>query len=177
MSLKDMHNTSESGQDAIKLRLKEELHLVPYIKGGITFACAIQGARNPEDVVAVKRGDAINTSEHQAVRMILTAMRFDPQIRCVAVVKHTESFLDVCESMILEIGSFDRCREPPGISTIDWGVAFCCEAIGGVPDIIYDRGCREKEPLIRIFGEEPGNVSARLNRIITRIINTTFTEE
>lgn len=172
-----MQKIPESYQNSIIHRLKEELHLVPDLQGGITLAYAIQGARNPDDVVAVRRDEAPCSSDNPAVRMILTAMRFDPDIRCVAVIQYTQAMIEVCESMILEIGSFDRCREPPGISTIDWGVAFCCESIGGVPDIIYDRGCRENKPLIRIFGEDPGKVSARLNRIITRIMNTTFTEE
>jgi hydroxymethylpyrimidine/phosphomethylpyrimidine kinase len=158
-------------------RLKEKK--IPPIdqNGGIIIASAPPGARAADQVVVLSGSGITSSPDNPAARMVLTAMRFDPAMRCVAVIRYSEEIIRVCESMLLEIGTFDRAREPPGIPTIDWGVAFCCEQIKGVPDVIYDVGYREKVPLIRILGENPTTVSAMLNRIITRIMNTTFIEE
>jgi hydroxymethylpyrimidine/phosphomethylpyrimidine kinase len=71
--------------------------------------------------------------------------------------------------MLLEICTFDRAAEPPGVKTMDWGVASCCRQ--GVPDVIYDLGAVGKEAMIRILGENPDGVvknilklSARMNK-------------
>ena len=145
--------------------------------GGVSLAYALPGARSSEDV-AVSKGRQVSLSEDlPAVRMVLTAMRFDPSIRCVGIIKYSCSAVAICEAMMLEICSYNRALEPPGITSIDWGVAFCCEQSEGVPDVIYDTGFKEKEPLIRILGENPTQVAASINRILSRIINTNLTEE
>lgn len=146
-------------------------------KEGLSLAYAPPGALTPREVATLSEDQVTTLPDNPITRMVLTAMRFDPSIRCVAVIHYSNEILTLCESMLLEIYSFDRAREPPGIPTIDWGVAFCCERCEGVPDIIFDLGCEGKVPLIRFFGENPTMVSARLIRIVTRIINTNFKEE
>ena len=158
-------------------KIKENLSSDQIRGARLSMAYAVSGALTPQEV-AVFSGNQVTTSPDNPIsRMVLTAMRFDSTIRCVAVIRYSEDILTICQSLLLEICSFDRMREPPGISTIDWGVAFCCEGSEGVPDVIYDRGCEGKEPLIRILGENPTRVSASLNRILTRIKYTNFVEE
>ena len=96
-------------------------------------------------------------------------MRFDPQVRCAANIRYSPETVRILEEMLLEICSFDRSSEPPGVKTMDWGVASCCR--DGVPDVIYDLGSVGKEPMIRLLGENPGavvknilKVSARMNK-------------
>ncbi len=149
--------------------------LIP--QGGISLAYALPGARTCEDVAYSIDGQMFLSEDAPAVRMVLTAIRFDPTIRCIGIMKYSPAAISICNSMVLEICTFNRTLEPPGTTGIDWGVAFCCEQSDGVPDIIYDTGSGEKEALIRILGENPGQVTARFNRIITRIMNTNLTEE
>ncbi|MDI9633060.1 MAG: thiamine-phosphate synthase family protein [Methanolinea sp.] len=153
--------------------------LIPEV--GTNIAYAIPRARTPGDVAAVEgrivrvRGRphavgpvAFGASDHVA-RIVLTAMRFDPDVRCAANVRYSERIVEVCEEMLLSVCSFDRAAEPPGVQTMDWGVASCCR--DGVPDVIYDRGAVGKEPMVRILGEDPDVVvnnilklSARMNK-------------
>lgn len=137
--------------------------LVPGEGSGIGYA--LRGARGREDVAGiegriVKGGGSVHPSGGVAfgadgaiARVVLTAMRVDPAIRAAAVIRFSPAVLEILEDLLLEICEFDRSREPPGVSTMDWGVASCCR--GGVPDVIFDRGAPGKEALIRILGEEP----------------------
>ncbi|HWQ63182.1 MAG TPA: thiamine-phosphate synthase family protein [Methanospirillum sp.] len=145
--------------------------------GGIVMAYAGQGARTIDDVSAIVHGSIISSEDLPVCRMVLTATRFDPTIRCVAIVRYSPKIIEIADRMLLEISGFNRAQEPPGDSSHDWGVAFCCEKSDGVPDLIYDTGCAGKEPLIRLLGENPTRVLASINRILTRIITTNFTEE
>ncbi|PWR74038.1 thiamine-phosphate synthase family protein [Methanospirillum lacunae] len=145
--------------------------------GGIVMAYARQGARTIDDVFAVIDGSIISSEDLPVCRMVLTATRFDPAIRCVAIVRYNPKIIEIADEMLMEVSSFNRAQEPPGDSSHDWGVAFCCEKSDGVPDLIYDTGCVGKEPLIRLLGENPTRVLASINRILTRIITTNFTEE
>jgi thiamine-phosphate diphosphorylase len=151
------------------------LEIVP--DGGITMAYARQGARTIGDVSVISKGSIISSTDLPVCRMVLTANRFDPTIRCVAIIKYGPKIIEIATEMLMEISSFNRAQEPPGDSAHDWGVAFCCEKSDGVPDLIYDTGSVGKEPLIRLLGENPTRVLASINRILTRIIITIFTEE
>ena len=143
----------------------------------LQISYALPAAREKGDIAVLSQTRITTGSDLPITRMTLTAMRFDPSIRCVAVIRYSEEFLAACRDIMLEICSFDRKREPRGIATFDWGVAFCCEHHEGIPDIIYDQGCAEKDPLIRMLGENPTRVIASLNMIVTRIKNTNLKEE
>lgn len=144
---------------------------------GLTLVFAQAGARDENQVAWYTNGQMFTVIPSSPVTMLLTAMRFDPAIRSVGVLTYSPVFLTICEDMLLDICSFNRSLEPPENSTIDWGVAFCCEHHDGVPDVIYDTGSPGKVPLIRIFGENPTLVTASINRILTRIMNTNLSEE
>ncbi len=156
--------------------------LIPEVGSNIVYA--LQRAQKPEDVAAVSGRIVIvkgavhpvgpvefGASSHIA-RVVLTAMRFDPTIRSAANIRYIPEIIDICEDLLLEIRSFDRSREPPGVATMDWGVAFCCQDEEGIPDIIYDTGSMGKEPMIRILAENPGRVATRVYKISERIIDT-----
>ena len=149
--------------------------LIP--EGGISLAYARAGARTLDDVGAVAEDHIFCAADLPVCRMVLTALRFDPKIRCALILRYDEKVIAAGDAMLLEICSFNRAQEPPGDTTHDWGIAFCCEKSDGVPDIIYDTGCAGKEPLIRLLGENPTKVLASINRILTRIKYTNFTEE
>jgi len=165
--------------DAVK-RIKEHANpaLVPEV--GMNIAYALPGARIPGDVAAVMGrivrmggrihpvGDiAFGASDHVA-RIVLTAMKFNPEMRSAANVRFSEDYIGIMDDELLEIRSFDRTKEPPGVNTMDWGVASCCK--NGVPDVIFDRGAMGKEPMIRILGEDPYTVSQNILKLSRRII-------
>ena len=150
--------------------------LVP--EGGSEIGYALRGARTGKDVAGVdggigqgKRavrasgGVAFGKSE-EATRVVLTAMRTDPAIRSAALIRFSPALLEVLKDLLLEICEFDRSREPPGVSTMDWGVAFCCR--DGVPDAIFDRGAPGKEARIRLLGEDPVTVAQTIVAVSRR---------
>ena len=157
-------------------KLKEITHPL-FMVSDISLAYAQPGARTLDDIAVFFKGKILTSVDLPVCRMVLTAMRFDSAFRSVAVLNYSEEIIRTGEKMLLEIGSFNRVQEPPGLTTLDWGVAFCCEKIDGVPDLIYDTGCAGKDPLIRLMGENPTRVLASINRILTRIIDTTLLEE
>ncbi|QYZ78363.1 phosphomethylpyrimidine kinase [Methanofollis formosanus] len=167
--------------EAVEL-LKEEMDpdLIPEV--GSNIAYALEKARGPADVAAVegrivRLGDrvhpvgriAFGASDHVA-RIVLTAMRFDRRVRAAANIRFADFLIEELEEMMLDIRYFDRVQEPPGIKTMDWGVASCCKT--GVPDIIYDRGAVGKEPMIRVLGEDPMEVAHNILKL-SRLIKDT----
>ena len=129
-------------------------------KGGISLWVAVATGR---------LGWHFGASDHVA-RIVLTAMRFDRRVRSAANIRFADPLLEALEEMMLDIRYFDRAQEPPGIRTMDWGVASCCKT--GVPDVIYDRGDLGKEPMIRILGENPREVAHNILKLSGRIKNT-----
>ena len=146
---------------------------------GSNIGYALPGARTGGDVAEVvggivRQGRGVRPAGDLAfgagggvARVILTAMRTDPRIRSAAEIHFSPAILAVLDDLLLEICEFDRSREPPGVSTMEWGVAFCCW--DGVPDAIFDRGTPKKEPLIRLFGEEPVAVAQTIISVSNRL--------
>ena len=147
---------------------------------GANIAYAINGARDKNGVAAVPggivsagavaraSGSCAFGADESIARIVLTAMKFDPVMRSAAILRYSSRVIPVLEDMFLECRSFDPGGEPPGISTMDWGVASCCR--DGVPDVIYDRGTLESEPRIRLFGEDSLDVSNNIIMLSNRII-------
>jgi len=153
------------------------IHLIP--DRGVSIAYAIRGARDIDGVAAVPGGLKLSEGKLTAhspcafgvdascARLVLTAMKYDPRIRSVATIRFSEKVLKTFEAMLLECIPLDHTRTAPGISTMDWGVASCCN--DGVPDIIYDNGRNKNPGIIHIFGEDPvvvaNNIIICSNRI------------
>jgi len=154
-----------------------DARLIPEV--GMNIVYALPDARSREDVAGVmgrivRLGDhvhpvgeiAFGASDHMA-RVVLTAMRFDPRIRSAANIRFSEDILSILDTLLFEVCSFERGEEPPGVQTMDWGVASCCRE--GVPDVIYDRGAVGKEPMIRLLGEDPVAVAQNILKLSNRI--------
>ena len=156
-----------------------DVRLIP--AKGANLAYAIRGARDKNDVAAVQgkiisrngkphaAGPCAFGGDEDAARLVLTAMKFDPTMRSAATLRFSKNTLKVLESLLLDCASFDRTHEPPGISTMDWGVASCCRE--GVPDVCYDYGGKGKEAILRILGENPIGVANNIIMISNRTIN------
>ncbi|MGB9939145.1 bifunctional hydroxymethylpyrimidine kinase/phosphomethylpyrimidine kinase [Methanosarcina sp.] len=136
--------------------------LIPEV--GCNIGMAIPEADSYEDVAAVEgrivkyRGRAVpvgcvdfGASRHVA-GVILSSLRYNPEIRAAINVKYSEEALAACREMKLGISSFDRAAEPENASTMDWGTTEAIKKYGRVPKVIYDKGGPGKEPMIRILG-------------------------
>ncbi|HUL39350.1 MAG TPA: thiamine-phosphate synthase family protein, partial [Methanomassiliicoccales archaeon] len=108
---------------------------------------------------------AFGSSRHVA-RIVLTAMRYDPEKRSALNLRYSEVNLRKLKSLGLKIGSFDRRKEPKGAKTMEWGTASAIERSGCVPDVIYDKGGVGKEPMIRVLGDCPANVLEKIQGLL-----------
>ena len=157
---------------------KIDPRLVP--EGGLPFGFALRGARDGSGIAGVKTGGP-NTGadpENQAIifgacpeisGIILTAMKFDPSVRSAAIIRCTGPVLAQAENLFFELCTFDAAKEPPGISTMDWGVASCCK--DGVPDVIATMPALGKDAALRFFGQGPEDVATNILMVSNRVIN------
>ncbi len=141
---------------------------------------ALPGASKKSDVVGlsgriVKAGDRavvtglpeLGGSGHVA-NVVLAAVQHDPGIRSAMNVRFSEDNLAACRRLGWSIGTFDRRREPRGVSTMEWGTDFAIRKIGKVPDAVYDRGGVGKEPMIRLLGRTPREVAAKALKLAAK---------
>ena len=150
--------------------------VVPSIKArlipleGVSFGFALRGARDNHGVAAVSGGIKTGSGGHPAagpcafgtnepvVRIILTAMKFDPVIRSAALLQFSDRALHIYEDdLFLECILLNPTLKNPGISTMDWSIASCCKE--GIPDVIFKRGVSTADSRIILFGESPSDVA------------------
>jgi len=142
------------------------------------MAYALPGAEGFDDVCGidgrivkiggkVKRiGDVDFGKSRHVARIVLTAMRFDPGMRCAMNIGYSENTVKKAKRKKLNVGFFDRKYEPKDVSTMEWGTKNVIEKMGDVPDIIYDKGGFGKEAMFRIIGKSPKDVVDKLKIIL-----------
>jgi thiamine-phosphate diphosphorylase len=141
-------------------------NLVP--PDGVQLAYARKDARDEGGIACVRGGLCMKNTNYDLLSagfgdggmiatVLLTAMKFDPLIRSAGIIACTPTAVKMMEVRFLEICSFDPRNEPPGIRTMDWGVAQCCR--DGVPDAISSRRTGDAGAIIRLFGEDPQGIA------------------
>jgi predicted fused transcriptional regulator/phosphomethylpyrimidine kinase len=163
-------NTTLSTLQAAVTQLEQSVkaRLIP--PEGISFGFALRGARDSDRVAAVKggiqnraeeraaAGPCVFGSDEPVVRIILTAMKFDPVMRSAALLQFSERALQVFENdLFLECALLEAASKNQGISTMDWGIASCCRK--DLPDVIFRKGASTRESRIILFGEGPTDVA------------------
>jgi predicted fused transcriptional regulator/phosphomethylpyrimidine kinase len=156
-------------EDAVALLARSmSPKLIP--PGGAQIGYAIRGARDKDGIAAIggkisvtgervhPAGPASFGSDEEIARILLTAMKFDPRRRSAALLLSSERAVQVLdEDMFLECVPCDIATAPPGISTMDWGVAACCKR--GVPDVMYPRIGGKAGGKLILLGEDPVDVA------------------
>ena len=181
----DMNSPEQERRDVILrhsravdlLVMSMDKRFIPSSGGNIAYA--IRGARTMRDVAAVPGGiileygrchpsgpGAFGTTE-EISRIVLTVMKFDPAMRSAALIRYSKEALDLLEDIALGCCGIDRTKAPPGISTMDWGIASCCS--DGVPEAIYDCGTQRAEGLIYLIGEDVARVADNIIILSHRI--------
>jgi len=152
------------------------------VAGGITnIGYALRGARDSNGIAAINGGFVVGDgiirpagtcgfgTDSALSTIILTATKFDPQMRSAATIRFTDEAKQVLEGMFLDCCTVDRRGKATGIGTLDWGIASCCK--NGVPEAIMDRGLPGNTSWIYLLGETPGDVAANIIMLSNRIIH------
>jgi hydroxymethylpyrimidine kinase/phosphomethylpyrimidine kinase len=155
-------------------------HLFPEVQSNLGYALPM--AQGPEDVAAfpgrfVRLGKEVarvsdpefGASQHIA-KIILTAMRYHPEMRSAMNVRLEERILARARKAGLSLGHFSRGNEPAGVkrregSSLSWGVDQVLRKARKFPDIIFDRGDVGKEPMIRVLGRDPEEVVKKVLKL------------
>ena len=103
-------------------------------------------------------------------RILLTAHRYDPEVKAAMNIKCSRETLAACRKAGLELARVDRRREPKRIretegASLPWAVEVDYRRIRKIPDGIYDLGALGKEPIIRIFGRDVFDVVRKIMAI------------
>lgn len=154
--------------------------MVPEV--GSNIVMALTGAKGTQDVVGlsgriVKVGPRahltgfpkLGGSEHVA-NVVLTAMRHDPRIRAGLNIRYSEDTLRACRELGLSISEFERIREPRGVKTMKWGTEQAIKRLGKVPQVVFDRGAKGKEAMIRLLGCSASEVAGLALRVVHRTV-------
>lgn len=148
---------------------------------GTNVVMALPNSTDPSEVVGLSgRIVKVSGSPHltgfpklggskHVARMVLTAMRFDPTIRAGMNIRFSNGILKVCRKLGLEIGEFDRAKEPKGTKTMVWGIESIVRRMNRVPRVVVDRGAHGKEAMIRLLGTTPTEVAGLALRIASML--------
>jgi len=155
-------------------------HLFPEVQSNLGYGLSM--AQGPEDVAAfpgrfVRLGKEVarvsdpefGASQHIA-KIILTAMRYHPEMRSAMNVRLEEEILARARKAGLSLGHFSRGNEPAWVkrregSSLSWGVDQVLRKTRKFPDLIFDRGDVGKEPMIRVLGRDPEEVVNKVLRL------------
>ena len=152
--------------------------LIPEV--GMNMGYAVLGALEQDEVAAfdgriVRVGQGarkvgvarFGASKHVA-RIVLATSSRDPGFRCAMNIKYSEENVDAARRAKLTVTSFDRAKEPKGVSSMTWGVLYAIDRNGEVPDVIFDKGGHGKEPMIRLLGRTPEDVLSKLRSLASK---------
>jgi hydroxymethylpyrimidine/phosphomethylpyrimidine kinase len=130
------------------------------------YICGIDGRIVKIGGKVKRMGDVDFGKSRHVARIVLTAMRFEPCIRCAMNLRYSENAVKKAERKKLKVGFFDRKYEPRDVSTMEWGTKMVVQKLGCVPDIIYDKGGFGKEAMIRIIGKNPKEIIGKLKALL-----------
>jgi hydroxymethylpyrimidine/phosphomethylpyrimidine kinase len=153
-----------------------EDRLVPEV--GINMAHAPRGAQTPEAVLGLSRritraeqgptapGPVVEGGSSHVARALSAARHVDPEIEAAANLARSEPILASAEDAGFSVASFDRRAEPEQAhSTMSWGTTEAFKEAGGDVDVVTDAGAVGKEPMVRLFAEDPEGLVAKVEAI------------
>jgi hydroxymethylpyrimidine/phosphomethylpyrimidine kinase len=91
-------------------------------------------------------------------------------MRACAVVRYDETAIEAARRKGLSVVFVDRRHEPAAVRSeegagIDFMMETALKDADEPPDIIYDHGDTGKEPVIRLFGRDPGELIKKMEMI------------
>jgi len=164
--------------------IEENPILLPFAaEVGTQIAMALPFPCGPADVAAIEgrivkirdRLKAVGPARFGASRhmanVILTAMRYDSEIRAAMNLHYSPKIVEAFRRIGCKVAEFERSREPADVKSVEgrslsWGTEEAIRTTGEVPDVIYDKGEVGKEPMIRILGRDAIEV---VNKVLKAI--------
>ena len=132
------------------------------IDGRITIVSNIPVASGP-----IRFGKSNHTA-----RLLLAAKQFDNSINVVVNLKYSPETILKLSRTQLKIFKVDRHKQSEDVmkienSTMSWIIKYTIDQINQIPDIIFDVGEPEKEPMIRLFAKNSDEMIKKLKLIIS----------
>jgi len=177
---KNISNEMKKLSDSINhfKQIKNIYKVIPECQTNFVFA-----KKNPKiikDVLGisgrlVKSGKEVVTageivyggSQHVGTAVIQVNKKF-PKVRSGINIKYNPKIIAKAKKSKFTVLSYDRNKEPKKSkqkenSSISWGISNCINAKS--PDIIYHKGDMGKEPMILIFGKNPGEIIQKVSKL------------
>jgi hydroxymethylpyrimidine kinase / phosphomethylpyrimidine kinase / thiamine-phosphate diphosphorylase len=156
------------------------VELIPEVQMNIGYA--VPNPKGAEDIAAypgrigrcqggvVTKGEPQFGASSHVARMILSCMKCFPFVRACANIRYSEEALDRAKEKGMGMVFADHQEEPDSLKGVDEGgfdslVTKALESATTPPDIIYDLGCRGKEPMIRLFARDPEELLHKMEMI------------
>ena len=154
--------------------------IVPECRSNLTYA--VSNAAGYDDVAGIPgrisnigeeivacRQPAFGATRHVA-RVTMAAMESAPELRSAMNIRYKPEIIEACEKSGYRLASFDRSQEPAEVKdreggTLEWGTQVAMKASESVPDCVYDKGEKGKEPMIRVLGKNPSEVVSKVQKI------------
>jgi len=160
--------------------------LAPFISSimpevGINMAYMPYDGKKPEDAfifpgrIRLKGDEPVylppekGYSSHTARMVAFVRAKF-PHVRCVMNIRFDETFVERAYSQGLFVFEVYRESEPEDSRkkeghSLQWMLRPVLE-LDSMPDVVFDRGGHGKEPMIRVFGRDPIDVSRKVKQIV-----------
>lgn len=163
---------------------KDYCELIPEVRTNISIG--LPNPKTVQDIAAIEgRITVINNlpqatgpikfgvSNHTA-RLLLTANKKDSAIRAVMNVKYDPSYIQPLIDAGLCLFEIRRENQPEEVrnkekSTMQWVVENSYMMINRIPDIIWDCGEPEKEPMLRLFAKDGSDLIEKLKVILRTV--------
>lgn len=162
-------------------KLPDFAELIPEVRTNISIG--FKNIKSVDDIAAIEgRITIVNGFPHAAgpikfgvsnhtARLLLTAQKMDPEIRAVMNIKYRPEFIPLLMTTSLKIIEIRRENQPEKVrnkefSTMEWIIQSIYDEIHMIPDIIWDCGEPEKEPMIRIFANSGQDLIEKLKKIL-----------
>ena len=172
--------------DSVRFRILDEIdgladkvvNMIPQDwvpTSGLNIAYSMPNAAGPEDIAAIdnrivfkngslrKSGKAKYGSAEHASYMLLSVMKYDPEMRATINFEYTEELYDVMEEVGLKIVALDR-KKYKDLRLGEITDATIRE-IGYIPDVFIDRESGKKNYL-RLLGKSPKDLYDKLELFV-----------
>jgi hydroxymethylpyrimidine/phosphomethylpyrimidine kinase len=112
----------------------------------------------------------MGTANHTA-RLVLTAHAKDPETRAVINIKYIPEFIKPLADEGFFLFQIRREDQPDTVksyeqNSMQWIISQAYSIINKIPDIIWDCGEPEKEPMMRLFGKDAKDLIDKIKGLI-----------
>jgi len=134
---------------------------------GLGDICALEGRLVRAGKRARRSGYPAFGASRNVGSVVLAAMKADRRFRSALNLRYSKALVELCRTLGLKIGSFDRKRvHADADSSVSWGAGAVVSALGFVPDVISDEGGHGTEPMLFLLGEHPQQLVEKVGMMV-----------